>query len=71
MRPEDLALFKADPLYAIALGIAPPRCTVCDGDMAGDGWDGETPMRHLLSCACKWVKEGAIAPRLEDRGTET
>lgn len=66
----DLALFRVDPLFAIELGYEAPRCTVCDGDIVPDeGWDGTTPLRHLLSCACDWVKDGTIPARLSDRVT--
>lgn len=50
MSEEDLLLFRLDREFAISIGIKPPRCYKCNGDILsppGD-WNGKDALRHAL-----------------------
>lgn len=55
MSPEDVALYRADPDYAATLGIDPPTCTQCGGEIKDPppDWDGKAPLRHLFAFVCR------------------
>lgn len=65
---EDRVLYMVDPDFAIELGVEPPKCVVCGGQIRTPpaDWDGGS-LRHMIGNACHWVREGLISETLNRR----